>query len=519
MTTRSKDWIVAVSDIHIGDGGPTCWYQPSLHERPLVAMLEWVIDNHDRVRELVLLGDVVDLWTYPFSQRPPSFADIAAANPSIFGPTGALCRAMDALDGAVVWVPGNHDMGISPAEAAGVVSEGGHALRLSSGLTHFPLGADRRVLMSHGHAHTLFNATDPTSPWSGMPVGHMITRSVAEHWHRNLEPGTTVADLPGQGAPNGLDLSGLVGALSGAPGDGIVGVLFDYLGATLDIDEGRPIQMFDGTATDIASARSVYADLWQRWARTHEAGRPDDRVGQGVIEAARSAWADGMELLGWHAQAEAFSHGADLVVMGHTHTAVDGLTNSFVGYLNSGFECPSRLDADERPITFSVVEVADDGLDAQVWEVAPIGDMFVCRPTTAAAESVTNRLTMDFSTYVEVDNRGGATDLELVDAVARSGRLINEAPPVIPAGTIARFWVQDDLGPYGSELSLSYRSEAAFVALDAACPTGVRPNRCRTNQVFTARSSDDDWRAPGSVPAFGHPLFIRVIPTETAASV
>lgn len=70
-----------ISDVHIGDGTPTVWYQPSVHEPYLVAALDWVVANKDSVRELVLLGDMFDLWTYPPAKRPPSLADIVRPIP------------------------------------------------------------------------------------------------------------------------------------------------------------------------------------------------------------------------------------------------------------------------------------------------------------------------------------------------------------------------------------------------------------------------------------------------------
>ncbi|MEZ5226178.1 MAG: hypothetical protein R2710_05755 [Acidimicrobiales bacterium] len=504
-----------MSDLHIGTGEPTCWYQPHVHETRLVAILDWVIDHADRIAELVLLGDVVDLWTYPFDRRPPTFAEVVAANPAIFAPSGALGRALDALDGAVTWVAGNHDMGITGDEAAVVVSTGGHRLQLAPELLHHPLGDDRRLVMSHGHHHTLFNAIDRSSPWNGLPAGHFVTRAVAEHWRRHLASGQTVADLPGQGAPNGLDLRGLVGSIGGAPGAGIVGLLFDYLAAALDVDVDAPIAMPDGTSTTLTQARSIYGDLWHRWARNHEREHPADRAKQGEVEAARSAWADGMELLGWHAQADAFALGADLVVMGHTHGAVAGLTSSLVGYLNTGFECPSQPDLDQRPVTYGVIDVAPDGLTPTIWEVVELDDRLVCCPSTADPEPIDNQFTMDFSTYVEIDNRHGTERLELVEASTAQGRFVHDPPSIIAPGTVARIWVQDDLGPFGSRLTLHYRGDQSDLMLDAACPTGLRPNRCRTREHFVARSGADPWLPAGTVPSWGHPLFVRIVPGTT----
>jgi len=110
-----KNKIIILSDIHIGDNSPTCWYQKSVHEPYLAAILKWVIDNAQDVSELVLAGDVIDTWTYPFNVRPPVFTEIAAKNPNIFGLQGWLARALDALGGAVTYISGNHDMSVTEA--------------------------------------------------------------------------------------------------------------------------------------------------------------------------------------------------------------------------------------------------------------------------------------------------------------------------------------------------------------------------------------------------------------------
>ncbi|MEQ9094357.1 MAG: hypothetical protein RLN63_09635, partial [Miltoncostaeaceae bacterium] len=67
-----KSLAVVLSDVHIGNGAPTAWYQPAVHDPYLVRALDWAIEIKDSIRELILLGDLVDLWTYPPGVRPPS---------------------------------------------------------------------------------------------------------------------------------------------------------------------------------------------------------------------------------------------------------------------------------------------------------------------------------------------------------------------------------------------------------------------------------------------------------------
>ena len=96
----TKRHLVVLSDVHLGTDHPTAWYQRDVHQAALVHLLGWVADHADEVAELVLLGDIVDFWTYPADEAPPTFAEIAATHPAVFGPTGALARVLDLLPGA-----------------------------------------------------------------------------------------------------------------------------------------------------------------------------------------------------------------------------------------------------------------------------------------------------------------------------------------------------------------------------------------------------------------------------------
>src|ERR1041385_167921 len=69
--TWSRNKIVVLSDVHIGDNSPTVWYQQKYHEPYLTALFDHVVANADQISELVILGDFVDFWTYPPDRRPP----------------------------------------------------------------------------------------------------------------------------------------------------------------------------------------------------------------------------------------------------------------------------------------------------------------------------------------------------------------------------------------------------------------------------------------------------------------
>ena len=85
----AKRYAVVLSDIHIGTNVPTCWYQKSVHEERLNAALATVAAQKNVRQEVLFLGDMFDMWTYPPSMRPPSMSNIIAANPISSAPRPA----------------------------------------------------------------------------------------------------------------------------------------------------------------------------------------------------------------------------------------------------------------------------------------------------------------------------------------------------------------------------------------------------------------------------------------------
>lgn len=511
--TGDRRHLVVLSDVHLGTDAPTVWFQPSVHGPALERVLRWVVDQAPAIRELVLLGDIVDLWTYPIDEVPPTFADIVAANPDVLGPDGLLAACLDALDGAVTYVPGNHDLGLTAEEVALVRSRSGRHVRLVDAV---PYEVAPGVLAEHGHHHTMFNAPIEHGPWAPLPLGYFVTRAVATMWARDLGDGETVADLPGQGAPNGLDLGALGAVASGIGSVSIAAALIDIVSGSTKVGLDEPIRMPDGSVATLRRAREAYADAWTRWSDAAGGGV----VGYATAFRATMADADGT-YLGWFAQQRALRHGAELIVMGHTHVPVGGLDDALVEYLNSGFDCPSVPDqaraVDPQQITFVVVDLdppdADDGVaEGSVWAVAADGSL---GPIDAPTTRVVGNRGHDYSCYVVVDNTAGTDHLELVSFAAPNGAWVVEPPSRIAAGDEGRFWLQDLLGAAGSDGRATYRrvdadgapvAGAADLELRFACPT-VGTNSCSGWSTFATRSGSDPWRDQ-RVAHWGHPFSV-----------
>ncbi|MEZ5182810.1 MAG: hypothetical protein R2702_13200 [Acidimicrobiales bacterium] len=504
--------LVVLSDVHLGTAAPTVWFQPPVHGPALAQLLRWVVDQASHIRELVLLGDVVDLWTYPADAVPPTFADVVAANPEVLGPDGLVASCLDALDGAVTYVPGNHDLGVTAEEVAMVRSRDGHRLRHVADVPYRPAPG---LLVEHGHHHTMFNAPVDHGPWAPLPLGYFVTRAVATMWDRRLAEDQTVADLPDQGAPNGLDLGALGAVASGIGSVSIAAALVDIVSGSTKVGLDEPIRMPDGSTATLRQAREVYADAWTRWSDANGGGL----AGYGAAFRATMADADGT-YLGWFAQQRALRHGAELVVMGHTHVPVGGLEDALVDYLNSGFDCPSRPDQERevapQRVTFVVVDLEPpDSVDGEpegaVWAVGPDG----VGPIDAPATRVVGDRGHDYSCYVVVDATAAFHDLVRTGFGAANGAWVVEPPERIAAGDEGRFWLQDLLGAAGSDGWATYvRVDGEGTPVEGldpielrfACPT-VGTNSCSGWSTFATRSGSDPW-VDQRTAHWGHPFSV-----------
>ncbi|MFZ3007341.1 MAG: metallophosphoesterase [Phenylobacterium sp.] len=491
----SRTKVVFLSDVHIGDNSPTVWYQKDFHEPFLVALLDHVIGEADQVRELIILGDFIDYWTYPPNRRPPGFREIAAANPAIFGPRGKLAQVLSALKGRVTYIPGNHDMGVTQRDVDFLVSREGYKIQVRDEEAYFPLAPDRRLACSHGHRWTMFNAPDLSTPLAPLPLGHFVTRSVAYMLARDLPPGRSVADLPDQGAPNGIELTKLAGSINGS----LIESAVNYAVKTTGISEAEPILLPDGRTTNLGEVKLNYQGLWARWATA---------VG-GDLSAAKAAAADvNGRYLAWFAQRLALQNGAELVVFGHTHAPKSGLKDGFINYVNTGFDCPSRPDIGSKHPTF--IEVDTTTLTPRLRQVTARADgTYAIEDHAAPADTLVYAPNLDFSTYVTVDNTQGTSDLVRRAATEVHGRYVVGPPTVIPKGHVTRFWLQDNAGARGSEGVATYdRAGGPPVELRFGCPTGTVSNFAG-GAAFQARVGGQDWAGPNVAPRRGHPLFVR----------
>jgi hypothetical protein len=499
----SKRFAVVLSDVHIGNNAPTCWYQSSVHERQLTKVLTWILARRETIREVVLLGDLFDFWTYPPSVRPPSMGDIIAANPALLGPHGPLAAVVRALPGQVRLLLGNHDGTLTRQDinelnrSLGGDPSKGERIELVDAPSRVVTGASgARTVFSHGHHWCMFNAPDNRSRWSTIPVGHFVSRALAYQLSMTLRPGETSADRRDSGSPNGIDLTAAISSWNQR--DDLAGWLLDAICKHTGMPKTERIIMPDGSETTVLEAARVFRDLFALWVRRE--GRQ--------IDALRAAAADLQgTALRWFAQRLALQTASDLAVMGHTHVPVGGLAVSPVNYVNSGYECVAKPDAPRAQFTFTQVDL--ERATARVLAlVRTAGGGYSVEPANAPVmPSAILRPWADYSCYVRIENRSD-TPLRL----ARTRQDIDSywvvpPPALIPPHSRTDIWLQDTVGLIGSGGSFTYVDGTRRLDFVVKCPRGL-PNVVSSPVAYVTKIGTSAWRS-GKVDWFGYPLQAR----------
>ena len=509
----AKRYAVVLSDIHIGDNSPTCWYQKSVHEQALSTALSWVAAQKNVVKEVLFLGDMFDMWTYPPSVRPPSMSKIIAANPDLLGPHGPLAGLVKALPGQVRLMLGNHDITLKQADIDTLNGSLGGNVTRGERIIFDPRqwralwGTKARTVFSHGHHWCMFNAPDATSRWGTLPIGHFVTRAIAYNVAKRLSgtPGKTAAHLPGHGNPSGINVSAIVAALNSR--DDLARFLLTYICRTLGMPPTEPIIMPDGSTSSCAAAMQIYSGLFTRWVKM-ENGHT-----QNAARAAKADW--GGDDLAWFAQRLALQTGSDLVVMGHTHKPVSGLEVAPANYVNSGFECVPAPDTQDH-FTLTVVD-----LETAVGKLFTVTGSRVVPINVPRMPSAILSPFQDYSCYVGLIN-DGPKPLRLLnkDKDAASYWVVEPPTQIDAHAKRIGIWLSDTFGPHGSAGSFTYTDGAKTLKFSFSCPFRVYSNTVSSPVPLyeTRVGKAHDWRI-GGVQGSGYPLQVRFyVPAPVAGA-
>jgi ribose transport system substrate-binding protein len=339
----NKELVIILSDIHMGTNAPTVWYRKEIHEKYLSSILDEIIANANQIQELILLGDIFDFWSYPPDVIPPSIDDIILCHPNILGPDGKLNQALTALEGRVVYIPGDHDMCITVNDLKKIKNPDGYSIKYHVGI-YIPT-YDTTVLFTHGHEYTILNAPFYYGITEPLPIGYFISRAIAYKIDRDLyhKPNLTVSDLESHG------LSSVKEYLFHNPdlfqnNENASECMHRFLNA-IEYITGMPrglyININNSVAISLNDLKPIYKDLFYGLSKV--------ATESGVLFNDY----DG-SYLPWFAQKYGRETYTKTVVMGHSHIPITTNGNDQIQYLNTGCMCPPLPDMSRNPITYGV---------------------------------------------------------------------------------------------------------------------------------------------------------------------
>jgi hypothetical protein len=499
---------VVFSDVHIGDNSNTCWYQKKYHEGYLKAALKWV-ENNKQVSDLVLLGDLVDFWTYTPDRTPPTLAQIIAENQNILGKNGALATAAKAVaanKGQVWLTPGNHDITLTATDANALAAEIGTPISFQpeQGIVLKGPNSFAPTWFVHGHDYTMFNAPDWTTNLKPMPVGHFVTRIIAWYMNETMPSDKNVSDYHLWGQPD-PGWKQIVDAVQSGQGN-IASILIQMFENRTQIPDSTNVVVPQAggstTSMTLGQVKTNYQNLLPNWLNNWPL--------QDVVRAALADYT-GDCYLAWFAQWLALKNVASLVVAGHTHQPIGGLKCSPVQYVNNGYECCALPDLNSGAAAFTFTVVDLDAAAAQMYKVAPDGHGgYAVSSFSAPTIGVVQSQMYDLSCYVRFTNQiGQEITLDPPLTTPAHGRWVIPPPATLANGAAAWAWLQDNPGFHGSQGYFVYNDDFRY---DISCSAGAFDNAAGgPGMDYTARSgasgaSWNAWQSKGDAPKKGYPL-------------
>jgi len=178
--------IVVISDLHMNeqrgfDDGYSLFTE---NAKLLEDFLEYVRTS-DQVKELVILGDMMDMWVIPMAYHTfrDTITDTKTYFQSVAGAAvnkGVIAKINQIANEDTIrfsYVPGNHDMLFSEEIFYSIFPKG-HWQGTEPGTGAY--SPEPNVVFEHGHNYDLFNAPDSvTTEGSLLPPGYFITRIFA----------------------------------------------------------------------------------------------------------------------------------------------------------------------------------------------------------------------------------------------------------------------------------------------------------------------------------------------------
>ncbi|MDT8718016.1 metallophosphoesterase [Clostridium sp. 19966] len=342
---------IFISDIHIGTNYPENWYQKSVHQKYLKAILQYIQTNAQEIQDVIMLGDCFDSWMYtPQPQISATVTEIINNNLDVFTrqSDGDFITCMDSIQGNLCYVYGNHDMTID-------FNKLNNYTKLQSNKSKQLVCLDRiyskdGIYAEHGHYYDLFCKSnyDRTNKYQPLPIGYFISRAATLYCQQQLKKS-------GKNNSSQLDVHGDPGVfsilnISDLRFDGTLAhIIMSTLSKLVGYDDLSKLifTMPDGTSISAAEVEKLYPNIIKSL---------DDLTSLLMVNVNNSLNNQGANLC----NTSYMGIRNKVVVMGHTHVPVLQKHSCFDGeaiYVNSGFLCPAIPDMQKGGMmTFTEVE-------------------------------------------------------------------------------------------------------------------------------------------------------------------
>ena len=380
-------------------------------------MFERVSDNADSIQQLIILGDLFDLWTYVPSDTPPNVSDIISANSNLFAQLG---NVVNSLEGRVTFITGNHDMTVTQDDLNKIPSPSGYGIEfIQDNGQFYPLAPNQDIVCTHGHLFSMFCApdTETTNQINPLPIGYYVTRAGAYLASQQLtSEKPNVAYFPDSGEPTGLNISleDKAEILAALFDDSLATAIVDAINDETNFPMDEVIQLPAGSnpsVTTLNDAVNNYSSLLDTWENKEDLDNEGQLGLWGAYDALK--YPDIDNDLSSYAQYMASAYNSKIVVMGHTHVPLDQPEqpesqsslmenrrrsplmidktvggNQFV-YANSGFNCPSIPDMQDGAMepTFIEIEIGENDYTVNIIQMGQVGDKIVGLPIASLSIS------------------------------------------------------------------------------------------------------------------------------------
>lgn len=203
MYEEEKVYTAVISDIHLNDqramDGKWSWF---IENQPyLIEYLDYLIENEDQYKELVLLGDLFDeevtpipLPTFAVNDIPVSEKDYLRAIARVEENQEVISKIREVQDAGiqVIYVPGNHDSGVDEDLLHEFFGSGAKFVSDVKGLGSY---ASSDMIMEHSHRYDVMCSPDPysnigiddvTEDNAFMGIQYFTTRIAATNRYKGL---------------------------------------------------------------------------------------------------------------------------------------------------------------------------------------------------------------------------------------------------------------------------------------------------------------------------------------------